>query len=117
LLDPRARRVLLLKGGIIVSEQAAKQTTVVPKRGIYRARESVTVEPIAVRLVVLPIPGIVHQESIRRWGATDDHPIHGVSHVFGAGIIAILFMVKVTKREDRGPHAHIVADAMNEHER
>jgi hypothetical protein len=99
-LDPRAWRVLFLKGRIIVSKQTAEQTTIVTKRGIDRTWKAITVEPIAVRLVILSIPGIVNQESVGGGGPTDDHSVHGVSHVFGAGIVAILIMVEVAKREN-----------------
>ncbi len=51
--------------GIVVLEQVTEKTTVVFDVGIYRYREAVVgVNPVTIRLVVLPVSWVVDQKSI-----------------------------------------------------
>ncbi len=77
-------------------EKAAKQTTIVFYGWICQARKTTGVKAVAVRLVVLLVTWIIHQERIRCRGAANDGAVHGMCLMLGLLDIALFFVVEVS---------------------
>ncbi len=77
-------------------EKAAKQTGVVFDGWICQARKMIGVKAVTVRLVVLLVTWIIHQECIRCWGAANDNAVHPMCLMYRPLDIAVFFMVEVS---------------------
>ncbi len=78
MLHTSTRRVLLFKMRVVVAEKAAKEASIIFDVQIGRPRETVGINPITVRLIILAIPRIVNQESIGSGRTADDNAIHSM---------------------------------------
>jgi hypothetical protein len=108
--------VFLLEGRIIIAKQGTEETAVIAQSWIHQTRKPIQINPVTVRLVLLPVTRIVHHEGVGRWKATNNHAIHGVRHMLGTCIVTILFVMKIAKREERSPSTNVVANPANQHE-
>ncbi len=77
-------------------EKAAKQTPVVYYGWICQARKTIGVKAEAVRIVVLLVTWIIHQERIRCRGAADDDAVHHMCLMLVPLDITVFFVVEVS---------------------
>jgi hypothetical protein len=103
--------------GIVVSKQAAEKTTIVFDVGIYGCGEVVGVDPVTIRLVLLPISWVVDKKSIWRRGAPNNNAVHCMGLVLGSLLVAVLFMVEIAEGEKGNPCSFIMTNTMNKEKR
>ncbi len=87
--------VLFFELGVVITVKAAKQTPDVYYGWICQARKMIGVKAVAVRLIVLLVMWIIHQERIRR-GAADEDAVHRMCLMLGLLDITIFFVVEVS---------------------
>jgi hypothetical protein len=82
--------------GVVIMEKTAKQTTVVYYGWLSQARKMIGVKAVAVRLKVLLVTWIIHQERIRCRGAADDDAVNCMCLMLGPLDITVFFVVEVS---------------------
>ncbi len=97
--------------------KGAEKTTIIFHVTIDRTREAVGVNAIAIRLVVLFVAWVVHQQSIGRGRTTNNNSNHRMGLMFGTFDIAVLFVVEIAEQEKWNPRPLVMANSMNQQER
>ncbi len=114
MLHTSTRRVLLFKMRVVVTEKAAKEASIIFDVRIGRTRETVGINPITVRLIIVAILRIVNQESIGSGRTADDNAIHSMRLMLGALKVSVTVMMEEAKGEYRDPCALVVTNSVNQ---
>jgi hypothetical protein len=112
--DACTRRVFLFKLRIVISYKAAEETTVILGIGVCQAWKAILINPITIGFVILLIPWIEDEESIRCWRAPNHNAIHLVGLKFGPMKISVANMMKVAQQEKWYPSPFVVTNVMYE---
>ncbi len=88
--------MLFFELGVVITVKAEKQTAVVFDGWICQARKMIGVKAVAVRLLLLLVTRIIHQEHIRCWGAANHNAVQHMCLMLGLLDIALFFMVEVS---------------------
>ncbi len=114
MLHTSTRRGLLFEMRVVIAEKAAKETSIIFDVRIGRPWETVGINPITIRLIILAIPRIVNQESIGSGRTADDNAIHSMRLMLGALKVSAKVMMEVAKGEYQDPCALVVTDSVNQ---
>jgi hypothetical protein len=96
--------------------QRTEEATIVFHVGVNGGWKALGIELITIRLVVLLVPRIINQQSIRSGRLSNDNAIHCVSLMLGSFLIAITDMMKVAEGEYVYPSAFVMANTMDKKE-
>jgi len=114
LLHTSTRRVLFFEMRVVVTEKAAKEASIIFDVRISQSQETVGINLITVRFIILAIPRIVNQESIGSGQTANDNAIHSMHLMLGELKVSVTVIMEVAEGEYRDQCAFVVTDSVNQ---
>jgi hypothetical protein len=94
--DACTRRMELFHARVVIPIKRTEETTIIGERRINGGRQSIGIEPVGVRFIILLCPLIVDQKRIGCRRATNGNTVHSVGLGMRACHRPVSIMMKVT---------------------